>query len=58
MTNFLIYPEIDPEDYSFPPEVNQAIADAPEMVAKYRLRSESPDPGPGGTPIIIDGGSP
>lgn len=34
MTNFLIYPAID-GDYSFPDEVNQAIADSPELVATY-----------------------
>jgi hypothetical protein len=34
MVNFLIYPSIG-DDNSFPPEVNQAIADSPELAAKF-----------------------
>jgi hypothetical protein len=34
MTNFLIYPTIG-DDHSFPPEVNQAIADSPEVATSF-----------------------
>lgn len=39
MTSFLIYPAID-DDHSFPPEVNQAIADSPEVQAEFMSRTE------------------
>jgi len=34
MTDFLIYPNID-ADHSFPPEVNQAIAESPELTKSF-----------------------
>lgn len=47
---FLIYPAID-ENYDFPPEVRQAIADSPELVAAITLYNEGPT-------NVIDGGGP
>lgn len=54
MTGFLIYPAID-QNYNFPPEVRQAIADSPELIAAFGQYIE--DPGPGSRDII-DGGGP
>jgi hypothetical protein len=48
--SFLIYPAID-ENYDFPPEVRQAIADSPELAAAFALYA-------GGPQTTIDGGGP
>jgi hypothetical protein len=34
MVNFLIYPSID-GDHKLPPEVNQAIAESPELIESF-----------------------
>lgn len=49
---FLIYPLID-ENYAFPPEVNQAIAESPELAAALFALYASNQP-----ENIIDGGGP
>lgn len=54
--NYMLFPEIN-EEHAFPHEVNQAIANAPELEEKFLLKSEVPDPGSQHI-IKIDGGSP
>jgi hypothetical protein len=48
---FLIYPAIN-ENYDFPPEVRQAIADSPELAAALAAWNQSPPQ------TNIDGGGP